>query len=298
MPGSVSTIRAALLLPIAVLVFSVHVEAQMKRGRMGSGEGGPGQMQSREQEPSSTGVNPEVMGAFIPQRADAASMAARGFLSTGLEAVYPTSHDCPRLTSPFASPTRTDGSQRSRRYFVGLHGGMDIPAPKGTPLLALADGEVIVVHEDGSGIGGLGLWIRHAPEDTGTGKYVFTEYKHIDRLPQLKPGDRVRMGQVLAETGNTGTVGGHYGSEGFYHLHMTAYWSEQADYRFGMVLIPVGGQWLDPLALMRGGPLDSQTLGALPAEQKRVTIPFMSSDGRFYPEGTKVVWPYACTPKS
>jgi murein DD-endopeptidase MepM/ murein hydrolase activator NlpD len=133
----------------------------------------------------------------------------------------PDNYDCPKATSLFASPTRSDGSLRNARFFEGLHGGMDIAQPDGTPLLALADGEVIVKHEGGS-IGGLGIWVRHAPEDTGTGKYVFVEYKHLAKLPDLAIGERVKMGQVIAATGNTGTTGKHYGGNGFYHLHMTA----------------------------------------------------------------------------
>lgn len=36
-------------------------------------------------------------------------------------------------------------------------------------------------------------------------KYVFVEYKHIARLPDQAIGERVKMGQAIAETGNTGT---------------------------------------------------------------------------------------------
>lgn len=247
--------------------------------------------------PGVEGPDPEVMGAFFPQRASRWAMEKRGFLATGLEAIYPANYDCPKATSLFASASRSDGSPRSTRFFEGLHGGMDIPQPNGVPLLALADGEVIVKHEgEAGGIGGLGIWVRHAPEDTGTDKYVFVEYKHIAKLPDLAMGERVKMGQVIAETGNTGTADGYYGSEGFYHLHMTAFWSDGPDFKFKRSMIPIGAQWLDPLALMRGGPLDSHSARDLPEDQKKVRIPFKTSDGHVFPEGTKVIWPYTCKP--
>lgn len=287
---------------VIVLIQSIPAEAfggGGMKGRMGEGRMGGGLSERQDDgAPSVEGPDPEVMGAFFPQRASREAMEKRGFFSTGLEAIYPDNFDCPKATSPFASPTRTDGSRRSPRFFEGLHGGMDIPQPEGAPLLALADGEVIVKHEgEAGGIGGLGIWVRHAPEDTGTGKYVFVEYKHLARLPDLAIGERVKMGQVIAATGNTGTAGGHYGSSGFYHLHMTAYWSDGPDFNFKRAMIPSGAQWLDPLALMRGGPLDSQAARDLPQDQKQVRIPFKTSDGRIFPERSKVVWPYACKPK-
>lgn len=275
----------------------------MKGGKNKSGSGMESGGKKSKQMPQKTvpsmeGKDPEVIGAFLPQGANKTAMDKRGFLATGLEPVYPQGFDCPKVTSPFATPFRTDGSKRSARFFKGLHGGMDIAQPKGTPLLAMADGEVILKHEgEADGIGGLGLWLRHAPEETGTGKYVFVEYKHIDKLPELAVGERVKMGQVIAETGNTGTTGGHYSDEGFYHLHMTAYWSDSPAFKFSRVMIPSGGQWLDPIALLRGGPLDSHQAKDLPKQQKQVAIPFLSTDGRAYPENTKLVWPYACRPQ-
>lgn len=298
---------------VALFVFAQPLPANAfkgggKGGMMGQMGGQKGGMKGKggggEAPPAPTGEggeapNPEVLGAFMPTMAKSEFMAIRGFLETGLTPVYPEGFTCPPVTSPFATRYRTDGSTRSARFFQGRHGGMDIAQPEGTPLLAVADGEVIIKHEgEDGGIGGLGLWLRLAPEDTGTGKYVFIEYKHIVKLPDdLQVGDRVKKGQKIAETGNTGTTGGHYGDEGFFHLHMTAYWGDSSDFKFKRVMVPIGGQWLDPIALMRGGPLDSHVARDLPDAEKEVKIPFKSTDGRFFPADTKVVWPYACSPK-
>jgi len=244
------------------------------------------------------GKNPEIMGAFVPGNANMEAMKQRGFFSTELNPIYPNDFDCPKVTSPFASPFRGDGSRRPFRFFQGLHGGIDIPQPNGTPLLAVADGEIIAKHEGmAGGIGGIGLWVRHTPRDTGMEKYIFIEYKHLKKLPDLNVGDQVKMGQVIAETGNTGTTGRHYGSKGHYHLHMTAYWSNNPDFVFKRVMIPARGQWLDPIAIMRGDPLSSHRIKDLSDKQKNVSIPFKTTDGRIFPTNTKVVWPYACKPK-
>lgn len=257
--------------------------------------------QSFGAERKSNGPDPEVMGAFVPGRANRAAMERRGFIETGLVPRYPENFDCPKAGSLFASPYRADGSRRTERFFEGLHGGLDIAQPEGTPLVAMADGEVILNHGgvDGGigGIGGIGLWLRHDPEDTGLDKHVFIEYKHLREMPALEPGDRVKMGQVVAHTGNTGTTGGHYGSAGFHHLHLTAYWSDGPGFKAKRVLIPLGGQWLDPLAFLRGGPFDSRHVSALPQAQKEVGIPFMTDDGQVHPEGARVIWPYVCMPR-
>ncbi|WP_299182621.1 M23 family metallopeptidase [uncultured Neptuniibacter sp.] len=272
-------------------------------GMMGNKKGGGGkkQQQAEQQEMQGQGT-PEMRAkakAFIPPKATREMMKRFGFIATGLSPVYPETFSCPQMGSGFATPYRTDGSSRSRRFFQGLHGGFDIPQAKGVPLIAMADGELILRHEgQADGIGGKGIWMRHSPEQTGLDKWLFIEYKHLDKLPDLEEGAMIRMGQPVGETGNSGTTGGHYGAAGFYHLHMTAFWSDSPEFSFKRVLIPKEGEWLDPLALFRGGSLDSNQLKALPSDQKAVPIHFISSDGSFHPAGTRIIWPYACSPKS
>ncbi len=287
---------------VAGLVFAVPSvsEAQKAGGYMGGGKRGgkmgKRRMQQQQSAPASAqgeAANPEVVGAFVPMKAKLEHMRARGFMATGLVAVYPQNADCPKGTSDFASQTRSDGSRRNRRFYQGYHGGYDIPAAEGTPLLAIADGTVVHKHP-GASIGGLVLVLQHAPGDTGLPVWTYTEYKHLRELPDLEIGQRVTRGQQIALSGKTGTQGGHYGAEGFAHLHLTAFFSPVGEFKITRMLIPAQGQWLDPLALFKRPPLDSQTLSALPAAQKQVSIPYKTNDGRMVPEGTRLVWPFAC----
>ena len=260
-----------------------------KSGRKGFRDGGP---------PSQGGGGPdrELMRAFSPMRADLDKMRAAGLMETGLEPRYPREAECLPVTSPFGAGTRSDGSQRNTRFYHGYHGGMDITADEGTPVLAIADGKVVFKHE-GRNIGGIAVVLQHRPEDTGLPVWTYTEYKHLAEMPDLKIGQRLGKGHVVGPAGMTGTAGRHYGPDGFSHLHLTAFFSPVGAYFAGRMLMPKKGQWLDPMALYRGAPLASAKLRDLPKDKKAVPIPYKTPDGRLVPEDTKLVWPFACTPK-
>lgn len=83
------------------------------------------------------------------------------------------------------------------------HDGIDIPAPKGTPIVSVDDG--VVAYSD-NGIRGYGNMIVIAHSDE-----IFTVYAH-NRKNKVDKGDRVRKGQQIAEIGNTGRSTGP-------HLH-------------------------------------------------------------------------------
>ncbi len=264
------------------------------RGFGGSFQGGPPRPPAQGQEESGPGADPEMMGAFSPLSANLGAMAARGFFATGLVAVYPPGLDCGRITSTFADPNRSDGTRRTPRYFAGLHGGIDIPMPEGTPILAMADGTVVHRTDQEIGIGGLGLVLQHAPEDTGLPVWTYTRYEHLREPTALAIGTRVRRGDVLGYAGITGTTG-HYGEEGLSHLHLAAYASDHREYKSQRVFIPRDGRWLDPLALLRARmPIESAAVKALPEPEKKVAFPYMTADGRVVPDSTRIIWPFAC----
>src|SRR3989344_1856246 len=83
------------------------------------------------------------------------------------------------------------------------HDGIDIPAPRGTPIVAADTG--VVIYSD-NGIRGYGNMIVIAHGDD-----TFTVYAH-NRKNKVDKGDRVDKGQVIGLVGNTGRSTGP-------HLH-------------------------------------------------------------------------------
>lgn len=290
---------AATLVPTGAVAFGTGIEGgrgkngQPSRG-MGKDDGtrhldGPA-MKSGPQ----AGLNPEMQRAFMATMAAIESMEARGFFETGLRPAYPEHLKCQTADSFFGVTIRGDGSVRSTRFYHGRHGGLDIPA-KGIAIIAMADGEVIEKSE-GENIGGIKVVVRHSPADTGLDRWIFTEYKHLREPSPLSLHARVRKGEPVGIAGNTGTTGGRaYGPEGHYHLHLTTWYNNTGEYvETPKMLIPVDGYWLDPLAMLRGGPLESAAVRALPESQKQVRFAYMTTDGSVHPEGARVVWPFVC----
>ncbi len=88
--------------------------------------------------------------------------------------------------------------------FTRMHSGVDFAAPTGTPVFAAADGTVVSARVEG-GYGRM-IRIRHAGG-------VETRYAHLSRFARgLKPGQRVRQGDVIGAVGSTGLSTGP-------HLH-------------------------------------------------------------------------------
>lgn len=77
------------------------------------------------------------------------------------------------------------------------HEGNDIFAPKGTPLLALTDGEITRVNN--GGLGGKTVWLYDADRDL---RYY---YAHLDEH-KVRKGQFVRRGDVVGTVGNTGNA--------------------------------------------------------------------------------------------
>jgi len=77
------------------------------------------------------------------------------------------------------------------------HEGVDIFAPKGTKLLAVADGEVTQVKE--GGLGGKVVWCSAPAHD------LSIVYAHLDEQ-LVREGDLIRRGDVIGTLGNTGNA--------------------------------------------------------------------------------------------
>ncbi len=90
-----------------------------------------------------------------------------------------------------------------------LHRAIDIIAPRGTPVLAAADGEILRLSRNAAG----GITIYQMSDDR---KLVFY-YAHLDRYADdLAAGDYACQGDVIGYVGDTGNAGA-----GNYHLHFS-----------------------------------------------------------------------------
>ncbi len=90
----------------------------------------------------------------------------------------------------------------------GSHEGVDILSPRGTPIVAVADGFIKRLTRDETGLGGIWIWL----EDTEGNTYY---YAHLDTiLKGIDAGTTVTAGQQIATNGNTGDA-----RFGAHHLH-------------------------------------------------------------------------------
>jgi hypothetical protein len=102
------------------------------------------------------------------------------------------------------------GDRRTFKYTGGgtattIHGGLDLAAKTGEPVLAPADGLVVMAEE--RIISGWTIVLEHLPG-------IFTMYYHMSRI-DAADGQNVKQGQVLGLVGATGLVTGP-------HLHWEA----------------------------------------------------------------------------
>lgn len=221
--------------------------------------------------------------------------------ATDLAPVFPASHACNPIASPYGSPHRFDGSVRRQDRNSSLHGGLDISLDEATPLLAIAAGKVIAKGEGGN-LEGFYLWMLHAPEDTGLRFWSFVKYQHLVGLPAVNPGDRVSAGQAIAHSGLSGTIGPAFGPQGYPHLHVSLHIAPGPDFdQQGAVnsfIPPKGGKLADPMLMFLPADRDFARVEDLPAAEKRLPVAAVTRDGRIHPAGSKLVWPVYCSTRA
>jgi murein DD-endopeptidase MepM/ murein hydrolase activator NlpD len=113
-----------------------------------------------------------------------------------------------------------------RRGRYRKHLAIDIGAPKGTPILATTDGEIVRLQREKRG--GIAIYQKDP-----TGQYLFF-YGHLQKYAKgLAVGQKVRRGEVIGYVGRTGRVIG--GS----HLHFSVTrLPEDGTHREGLAVNP------------------------------------------------------------
>ena len=90
-----------------------------------------------------------------------------------------------------------------------VHDAIDIAAPQGTPVLAVAGGKILKLLQ--SNAGGTTIY-----QLSGDEKFIYY-YAHLDRYAEgLHEGRIVTQGETIAYVGDTGNAGA-----GNYHLHFS-----------------------------------------------------------------------------
>jgi len=107
------------------------------------------------------------------------------------------------------------------------HLAIDIGAPKGTPVLAAADGQIEQIRRENRG--GNSLYQKDA-----TGKYLLY-YCHLSRYVKgIRPGDKVKKGDVIAYVGATGhVIGGSH-----LHFSITRLPEDDDNFKAGIAINP------------------------------------------------------------
>lgn len=130
----------------------------------------------------------------------------------------------------------------------GGHGGIDIFAPKGTPLVACVNGKIVRLGY--TNVGGNRITIR---DNKGLNYY----YAHMDKInPNLKRGDLVSAGEYLGTVGDSGNAKGTHP-----HLHFSIY--NRLGYKAGNI---------DPWPLLSSHLNDITTLETLPPDIEGLDI--------------------------
>jgi len=233
-----------------------------------------------------------LCGIGRSKRCDIKIAIKLGLFETGLRPQFPKGLNCRDIDEQWAI------SYRAKRGRENYHGGIDMPAPYGTPMIAAADGTVVSVSRGEKSFRGKEIIVRHSSEQTGIpGYWIYTQYAHFDVMPDLKVGDKVKMGDKLGPTGNSG-IGRNGKQSGKRRpaIHFAVWFAKSPQYALTHgKLIPAKGLWMDPNALYRQKePFDSYALKALPEAEKKIAIPVMLENGKFIPANTKLIWPYAC----
>ncbi len=213
---------------------------------------------------------------------------ARGGVETGLEPVFIGDANCPEIDSE-----KWAINYAHKRNKAAIHKGVDIPQPKGTPIRAVSDGIVVGKFMNKRNRKGIEVMLRHTPNETGLRYWTYSQYTHLQEMSPLDIGARVRMGEEIGKTHNTGKMGKKIRRDA---LHFAILYSESPEWsNDGRLILPKDSYWMDPIAFYRlDPPYDSQSIASLPRDQKRVPVPFMRPDGSFEPSGTKRSWPYPC----
>jgi peptidoglycan LD-endopeptidase LytH len=220
--------KRTLFVSVAILAAMATLVARLSRM---SKDGRPNQNSaSQTQPPRPTGASPAARSPVQPQNPDLqptppanASPDQTGPLIPG------SSLTSPSLIVPVAGvrPDQLRDTFSESRSEGRIHDAIDIPAARGNPVVAAADGPIVKLFHSERG----GTTIYQLSVD---GKFVYY-YAHLDRYAEgLAEGHFAKQGETIAYVGDTGNAG-----PGNYHLHFSiAEISSPKDFWHGVNINP------------------------------------------------------------
>jgi murein DD-endopeptidase MepM/ murein hydrolase activator NlpD len=150
--------------------------------------------------PSSPSSSPATPAATAPNTSTNTQMLPPAASSSTATLLVPVAGVRPEQLRDTFQEARSEGR---------VHDAIDIPAARGTPVLAAADGRIIKFFN--SEKGGITIYQLSADE-----RLVYY-YAHLERYADgLTEGHYARRGEVIAYVGDTGNAG-----PGNYHLHFS-----------------------------------------------------------------------------
>ncbi len=173
------------------------------KGGLGIAEQIVGQIERQQQarEKASGSTASAVASAAMARATGGAALSAG---VTGLASPITTSGAIPPVAGEISSPfgVRHDPFTGEERF----HAGVDVAAPRGSAIRAVADGEVVFSGWRRGGAGRV-VEVRHADG-------LVTSYAHAERT-LVRAGQHVVAGEVVATVGSSGRASGP-------HLHFAA----------------------------------------------------------------------------
>jgi peptidoglycan LD-endopeptidase LytH len=203
------TLLAAVAIVAAIATLVARLSRMSKDGRR-SNAGTSSQSQQPAQQP---GESPTPGLPVQPQNTDV--QPTPQVIVPPLNNTSPTvpgaSLPSPSLIIPVAGvrPDQLRDTFSESRSEGRIHDALDIPAPRGTTVVAAAEGPIVKLFQSERG----GTTIYQLSTD---GKFVYY-YAHLDRYADgLVENHYAKQGETIAYVGDTGNAG-----SGNYHLHFS-----------------------------------------------------------------------------